>query len=121
MSWLPSHDLPVTFGKLSSLALGLLGFAVRWVASYYVLVPLYFVGAGISYWPFSALSRIPMEELFPTLFLTGLFYSKPPQGMTYPEFLQLLRFSCAGVAFVIAIVWGMVCRRRCRWFFRWLE
>lgn len=111
----------MTFGKLFSLALGFLGFAVRWAISYYALGPLYFVGLGIFYWPLSGLFRIPLEELFSTLFLTGLLYSKPPLGMTYPQYLQLLRFSWAGVAFVIAIVWGMICRRRCRWLFRYLE
>ena len=107
---------PVTVGKLLSLALGLLGFAIRCVISYNVLWVLYFFCWGAYYWIIADPTPpdpMPLGHLLFGLLLGGMLLSKPLMGMTDQAYLQLLGLFFAAASSVMAILWGRVCRRRC--------
>ena len=105
----------MTLRKFLSLALGLLGFAVRCVISYNVLWVLYFFSWGVYHWIVFGLLPTPLEYLLPGLVVDGVFASEPAH-----DYLPLFSLFFSPIAAVIAIAWGRICRLQCGRAIRWM-
>lgn len=103
----------MTIGKLLSLALGLLGFAIRCVISYNVLWLLYSSCWGVYFWVWAGSPKTSLYDLLLTFLVAGAFAPNLLPGMTDHEYLQLLSLLFAATSSVIAIAWGRVCRQKC--------
>lgn len=103
----------MTLRKLLSAALGLVGFAFRWIFSFGVFLWLYVFVDGLYF----SLSTPPFIQSFEqAISAFAIAYAFAFVAVTSPNDVGILPsayFLVAVAAFAMAIIWGKVCRRRC--------
>ncbi|MBS0219454.1 MAG: hypothetical protein JSR91_01810 [Proteobacteria bacterium] len=105
--------LDVTLRKLLSLALGLVGFALRWIFSFVVFLWFYVFFDGL-YFAFSTPPFIQsLEQAISAFAIASVFAFVVATGTSDERILPLAYFLIAAAAFAMAIIWGRICRRRC--------